>query len=169
MRRCWILCAGLLLLTGAAMAAPSGFPRSASKEPVEVTADRLEADDVAKSLIFIGHAVAKQGDVTINSDRLTVYYAAQGGAAQGGDIDRIVAEGNVRIVQGSRQATANRAVYFRAEERMSLTGSPKVTEGTNSVQGTEIVLYLKENRSVVIGGQSGRVNAVFQPQKGGSR
>ncbi|TLM68968.1 MAG: lipopolysaccharide transport periplasmic protein LptA [Deltaproteobacteria bacterium] len=167
MKRCWILCAALVLLVGTAIAAP--LSRTASKEPVEITADRLEADDVAKSLVFIGNAVAKQGDVTINSDRLTIYYAGQGSAAQGGDIDRIVADGSVRIVQGSRLATAGRAVYFRGEDRMVLTGSPKVTEGSNSVQGNEIILYLKENRSVVMGGQSGRVNAVFQPKKGTGR
>jgi lipopolysaccharide export system protein LptA len=164
MRLCGILCAGLLLVASTVSAAPPAFSKNSSKEPVEITADRLEADDVAKSLVFIGHAVAKQGDVTINSDRLTIYYAAQGG-----DLDRIIAEGNVRIVQGERVATGNRAEYFRGEDRMVLSGSPRVAEGANSVQGSEIVLYLKENRSVVMGGQSGRVNAVFQPQKGDGR
>jgi lipopolysaccharide export system protein LptA len=115
-------------------------------------------------LLFIGHAMAKQGDVTINSDRLTIYYGSQGG-----DVDRIIAEGTVRIVQGNRVATGNRVEYFRLEDRMVLSGSPKVTEGANSVQGDEIVLYLKENRSVVMGGQSGRVNAVFQPKREGER
>lgn len=164
MRRSWILCAWLILVAGPAVAAPPAVSKNSSKEPVEITADRLEADDVAKSLLFIGHAVAKQGDVTISSDRLTIFYAAQGG-----DIDRIVAEGGVRIVQGNRVATGNRAEYFRSEDRMVLSGSPKVSEGTNSIQGSEIVLYLKENRSVVMGGQSGRVNAVFQPKQGEER
>lgn len=164
MRRCWILCAGLLFVAGTAMAAPLGLSKSGSKEPVEITADRLEADDVAKSLLFIGHAMAKQGDVTINSDRLTIHYGSQGG-----DVDRIIAEGNVHIVQGNRVATGNRVEYFRLEDRMVLSGSPKVTEGANSVQGDEIVLYLKENRSVVMGGRGGRVNAVFQPKPEGER
>lgn len=169
MRFGWLLCMGLILAAGAAGAAPSALSPNSSKEPVEITADRLEADDVAKSLVFIGNAVAKQGDVTTSSDRLTIYYAAKNTAAQGGDIDRIVAEGNVRIVQQNRVATGNRAEYFRNEDRMILTGNPVVTEGTNSVKGNEIILYLKENRSVVIGGQGGRVNAVFQPKQGGGR
>lgn len=164
MTRCWILCAGFLLMAGAALAGPPAFSAANSREPVEISADRLEADDVAKSLVFIGHAVAKQGDITINGDRLTIYYAAQGG-----DVDRIIAEGGVRIVQGNRLATGNRAEYFRAEERMVLTGAPKVSEGANSVQGHTITLLLKENRSVVTGGQDGRVNAVFQPKGDGSR
>lgn len=164
MRRCWYLCAGLLLLAGFAVAGPLPSSGAGSRQPVEITADRMEADDAAKSLVFIGNAVARQEGVTINADRLTIYYAAQGG-----DVDRIVAEGNVRIVQGNRLATGGRAEYFRLEERMVLTGSPKVSEEKNSVQGHEIVLFIKENRSVVTGGRDGRVNAVFQPKAEGPR
>ena len=164
MKRCWILCAGLLLVSGLAVAAPPAQSGAGSKEPVEITADQMEADDVAKTVVFIGHAVAKQGDVTINGDRLTIFYTDKGG-----DVDRIVAEGDVRIVQGARVATGGKAEYFRSDERIVLTDSPKVVEGANSVQGHEIVLYLKENRSVVKGGQDGRVNAVFQPKAEGTR
>lgn len=159
MKFVWILCLGMLSLAATAMAAPAGLARAAGGGPVEITADRLEADDAAKTLVFIGHAVAKQGDVTIHSDRLTIRYAQQGG-----DVDRLVAEGNVRIVQGQRVATGGRAEYFRADERILLTGSPQVVEGQNSVRGHEIELFPRENRSVVKGGQDGRVNAVFQPK-----
>lgn len=156
MNRCWILIAGLLLVAGTAAAAPAG---PGGREPVEISADRMDADDVAKTVIFIGHAVARQGDVTINGDRLTIH-----SAAGGGDVERIIAEGNVRIVQGRRVATGDRAEYFRAEERIVLSGSPRVSDGENSVQGHEIVLFIKENRSVVKSGQDGRVNAVFKPK-----
>ena len=164
MKRCWILCAGMLLVGSLAAAAPPVPPGGGSRAPVEIAADRLEADDVAKTLVFIGNAVARQGDVTITGDRLTIHYAARGG-----DVDRIVAEGGVRIVQGARVATGGKADYARSEERIVLTGSPRVSEGTSSVQGHEIVFYLKENRSVVKGGQDGRVNAVFQPKGEGAR
>jgi lipopolysaccharide export system protein LptA len=164
MARWWILCAALLLVATAALAAPASPANLASREPVTISADRMEADDVAKSLIFIGHAVAKQGDITIYGDRLTIH-----SAVGGGDVERIVAEGNVRIVQGERTATGGKAEYFRAEERIVMTGSPRVSEGQNAVQGHEIVLLLRENRSVVKGGQDGRVNAIFTPQEKGTR
>lgn len=160
MIRCWLLCTGLLMLAVTALSAPVPPLTTASREPVEITADRLEADDAAKTLIFIGNAVAKQADITIRGDRLTIYTAAGGS-----DVERIVAEGNVRIDQGQRLATSGRAEYLRVEERIVLTGSPRVSEGQNSVQGQEIVLFLKDNRSVVKGGQSGRVNAIFAPNQ----
>jgi lipopolysaccharide export system protein LptA len=152
------------MLAATVMAAPLSPGTAASREPVEITADRLEADEAAKTLLFIGHTMAKQGDVTIRGDRLTIHTAAGGG-----DVERIVAEGNVRIEQGQRLATSGRADYLRAEERIVLTGSPRVSEGANSVKGQEIVLYLRENRSVVKGGQGGRVNAIFTPQQQGAQ
>lgn len=164
MTRWTILCAAaMLLFAGTAPAAPA--PVSAdSREPVEITADRLEADEAARTLVFIGHAVAKRSDVTIYGDRLTMH-TADGGRG----LERIVAEGHVRIVQGERVATGDKAEYFRAEERMVLTGSPQVSEGANSVQGHEITLFFKENRSVVKSGGDGRVNAVFQPPGEGAQ
>lgn len=166
MKSCWIICAGVLLLAVTALAAPSPRPVDGGNAPIEISADRLEADDIAKTLVFIGNALAKQGDVIIQGDRLTIFYA---GKEQGGDVDRIVAEGNVRIAQGQRLATGGKAEYFRTDERVILTGSPQVREGQNSVQGHEITLFLKENRSVVKGGQNSRVNAVFQPGGGEAR
>lgn len=130
-----------------------------SNSPVSVSADRLELDDNTKTLLFSGHAVASQNDVTIYGDRLTVRY-------QGADreIEKVVAEGNVRIVQGSRTASGGTAVFYRQEGRVVLTGNPKVSQGENFVQGQEITLYLQDSRSIVSGGSEGRVNAVFSPK-----
>jgi len=141
-------------------APPSGAPLTGSKEPIEITSDRLDADDNSRILMFIGNAVAKQGDATIYADRLTVRYAEQGG-----DVDRVVAEGNVRIVQGERLATSRRADFFRDQERILLTGDPQITEKGSVVKGHQITLFVKERRAVVQASQSGRVNAVFQPKK----
>lgn len=154
----WLLSLGLILMTGPAALAAPVLSGGSSREPVEIAADRLEADEAMRSLVFIGHAEAKQGDITINGDRLTIFYADKGS-----DVERIVAEGNVRINQGSRLATGDRAEYFRVEERVLLSGSPRVTDGRSTVQGDEIELFIKENRSVVKSGKGGRVNALFQP------
>jgi lipopolysaccharide export system protein LptA len=129
---------------------------------IHVTSDRLEADDQAQIVIFSGNAVATQDDVTIHGDRLTIKYVGEQR-----EIVQIIADGNVRIVQQEKLATGEKAVYFKAEERVVMTGSPKVTEGENFVEGQEITLYLNENRSVVSGGAGGRVNAVFAPKPEG--
>lgn len=152
-----LITAFLLLVPLSVHAAPE-VPQQ-SRGPVKVSADRLEADDKAQLLVFSGNAVAVQDDVSVHGDRLTVKYT---GAQR--DIQEVIAEGSVRIIQGSRVATGAKAVLYRSEDRIVLTGSPKVTDGDNFIQGQEITLYLNDQRSVVTGGAGGRVNAVFTPQ-----
>jgi lipopolysaccharide export system protein LptA len=132
---------------------------SKNRGPIQVSSDRLEADDRAQRVVFIGNAVATQDDVTIHGDRLTVMYTGEER-----EIQQVVAEGKVRIIQGARVATGEKAVLYHTEERIVLTGSPKVTDGENFVQGQEITLFLNDQRSIVTGGAGGRVNAVFAPQ-----
>ena len=132
---------------------------SENRGPVEVTSDRLEVDDLAQTLVFIGNAVATQDDVTIHGDRLTIKYTGEKR-----EIVQVVAEGAVRILQGTRVAVGERAVLYHLEERIVLTGSPEVRDGDNFVKGQEITVYLNDKRSVVTGGAGGRVNAVFTPK-----
>lgn len=151
----WI---ALVLLPVAVLAAPEELQQN--KGPIEVTADRLEVDDMAQTLVFSGHAVATQDDVTINSDRMTVVYAGEKR-----EVEKVIAQGHVRIVQKGRVASGDKATYFRKDGRVVLLGSPKVSTGDNFVQGQEITIYLDDQRSVVTGGDGGRVNAVFTPRK----
>ena len=148
----------LLLLLPLLAFAELEMPKQ-NRGPVEVSSERLEADDQAQTLIFSGNAIATQDDVTIHGDRLTVKYTGEKR-----EIERVVAEGSVRITQGQRVATSEKAILYHVEERIVLTGSPKVSDGDSFVQGQEITIYLNDQRSVVTGGEGGRVNAVFTPQ-----
>jgi lipopolysaccharide export system protein LptA len=147
----------LLFLPLMSLAAPVDIPDK--RGPVEVSSDRLEADDQAQILVFEGNAIATRDDVSIRGDRLTVKYTGEQR-----EIEKVIAEGNVRIIQGTRVATGSKAVLFHLEERIILTGSPEVRDGDNFVQGEEITIYLNDQRSVVTGGENGRVNAVFTPK-----
>ena len=149
----------LTILTGV----PAPEAKAQGHDPVNISSDRLEADDRAHVLVFSGNAVAVQDDVTVHADRLTVKYSGEQR-----DIQQVTAEGHVRIIQGTRVATGDKATLHQADERIVLTGSPKVTDGDNSVQGEEITIFLNNKRSVVTGGAGGRVNAVFTP-KGGAQ
>jgi lipopolysaccharide export system protein LptA len=65
------------------------------------------------------------------------------------NIDRIVADGRVKVVQGKKTATADHAVYHRAEETIVLTGHPETWEEGVRIQGSKITILLKEQRSIV--------------------
>ena len=127
--------------------------------PVHVTADRLEADDNDQRVVFSGNAIATQDDVTLRGDRLIIIYTGEKR-----EIEKVVAEGHVRIIKQEKVATGEKAVFFRSEGRIVMTGSPTITEGENFVEGEEITIFLDDERSIISGGDGGRVNAVFFPK-----
>jgi lipopolysaccharide export system protein LptA len=127
--------------------------------PVSVTSDRLEADDKLHQVRFLGNVVARQGDVAIYAQELVLVYPDKGK-----DIDRIEASGAVRIVQGNRVATGEKATFFNRERKIVLTGSPRVYQGDDFLEGDEIIVLLDEEKSIVKSDHGSRVNAVFHPK-----
>jgi len=142
-------------IAGAAPPATKGV----SDLPINIKSNDLTADNKGKMAIFTGKVVAKQGDVTIFCDKMTVYY----GAVQG-EVDKIEADGNVRIVQTNKTGQSAHAVYESKEGKITLTGgAPKVTQGTDTVTGKIITYYIDDDRSEVKG-EGDRVEAVIHPK-----
>ena len=128
--------------------------------PIDVTADRVNADSVRDTVTFEGNVVAKQGDVTLHADRIEAVYSRDAGA-----INRIEAEGNVRFTQEGREATSKRATFYNMEQQIVLSGGATLRQGQNTVKGETLTIFLRENRSVVTGGKDGgRVQAVINPK-----
>jgi lipopolysaccharide export system protein LptA len=155
---------GLLLLFLVFMASPvlgSGVleGKSTTDQPIDIRSDRLEANDTKKQMRFIGNVVARQGDLTIYAQEVILFYAEGEG-----DIDRVEAHRDVRIVQGEKVATGQKGVFFNHEAKIVLTGSPRVNQGEDFISGEQITVFLNEERSEVSGQDGGRVNAVFHPK-----
>lgn len=129
-------------------------------QPITIVSDRLEADDVSHQVHFFGNVVVRQGDFTLYAREVTVRYLD--GQR---DIDQVDAVGEIRILQGSRVATGDRATLYNRDSRIVLAGSAKVHQGQDFIQGDEITVYLNEDKSVVSGPQGSRVNAVIHPKK----
>ena len=148
-----------LLLTGPVSAADLLGSGASSDQPIDIRSDRLEANDAKKQMRFIGNVVAKQGDLTIYAQEITLYYSEGGG-----DIDRVEALRDVRIVQGEKVATGQKGVFHNREAKIVLTGSPRVNQGQDFISGEQITVFINEERSEVLGQEGGRVNAVFHPK-----
>lgn len=146
---------------GTAPQQPGTLRKDRSKKPINIKADKLQADNKAKKALFTGRVVSKQDDVTIYSDRLEIFYG------EGKDeVEKIIATGNVRIIQTNRVGTGGQAVYESKEGKVTLTINPKVTQDRDSVTGKVIIYYLDEDRSEVQGGENVRVEAVIVPKEG---
>ena len=161
----------LLSLLSSVIAAPVGEKSSTlsalGKEslPIKIVSDRLEADDMARKVKFIGHVIVRRGDVTLYAHEVLVTYL------QGkGDIEEIIASGEVRIIQNDRIATAARATLYQKEGKIVLTGSARLLQGKDSIEGEEITVLINEEKSIIKAQQGGRVQAIFHPnESGGAR
>lgn len=150
----------LLPLHGVAAVVPAPGGKGTA-ESIHIAADTLEANDLARQASFFGHVVVRRGDVTLYANRVTVYYLEGRG-----DVDRIEATGEVRIVQGERIATSERATLLQKEAKVILLGGAKLRQGEDLVQGEEVTVFLNEERSVVRSGEKGgRVSATFHPKE----
>jgi len=150
----------VLVASAGAQQGASDSMREMGGRPIDVTADRINADSTRNTVTFDGNVVARQADVTLYADRIQTGYSRASGA-----IERIEAEGNVRFVQGDREARSPRATFYNIEQRVVLSGGASLRQGQNTVQGETLTIFLRENRSVVTGGKDGgRVQAVINPK-----
>jgi lipopolysaccharide export system protein LptA len=139
-----------------------------SDAPIHIEADRMISQEDANSVVFIGNVDARQGDVTIRSDEMTVYYTQQknsSGKKSSSQVHRLICKKNVEVVQDDWLGTGNRMDYFAKDRKVILTGNAKAWQGQNMVTGKTITYYLDEKRSIVEQDQSkpGRVKAVLHP------
>jgi len=168
-----LLSAALLLpILPPAVVGAAEQPPNPDRQPIQITSDRLEAFNEERLVIFAGHAVAVQGDKVIRAEKLKVYYKQSGGRetpegalGQGGDLDRIVALGKVRITQRNRVVTGDEATYFQDEQKIVVSGNALMREGENVVRGDRITVMINEKKGVVEGTPAKRVTATIYPDE----
>jgi len=152
----------MLICLATSLAPAASAPNAARKDrsglPITIKSNEMLADNKGKTAVFTGKVVAKQGDLTIYADKIVINYGDKKG-----DVEKIEASGDVRIVQENRIGLASHAVYDSKEGRITLTGNPKVMQGADSISGATITYYIDEDKSVVSGDGHDRVNAVIHP------
>jgi lipopolysaccharide export system protein LptA len=139
--------------------------------PIEITADRLVTDNVAKSADFTGKVRAVQGDTQITADRLILFYGDTSGktaSLEGGSIKRMEAYGQVRITFDNRLAVSDQAVYITSERKLVLKGpGSRVTSGKDQIEGTKITFYRNDGRIALEGNADNRVKVTIHSEQRG--
>jgi len=134
------------------------FSLSSDRGPVRIESTSLEFEYRTGQLTYRGDVKVSQADLTLSSDVLSVTLDMK----TTGKPREIVAQGNVRIVNGERVATGGRAVFDQDTQTITLSEAAVLRDGPNEVAGDKVVVYLDEQRSVVEGGND-RVRAVLFP------
>lgn len=125
-------------------------------QSIVINSDHLEGDNEKNVVRFSGNVIAKKGDVTIHSESISIIYDTASKS-----VKELVAEGGVKITQGNRIATGEKAVFANSRDKITLTGNPMVCEGDNIIKGAKIILFLAEDRGVVEADEHTRVNATI--------
>lgn len=123
--------------------------------PVNFRGDSLHLDRSTGKLNLDGNAVIVHGTQTIYAERITIDYHSEPKT-----IERIQANGNVRLVEPGRRGRAEQAVYFPQTRLLTLTGNPILWEGDDQLAGDVIRLYHEPDRVEVE-----RARAVVAPER----
>jgi lipopolysaccharide export system protein LptA len=126
-------------------------------QPVDVSADRIEVQDRANRAMFSGNVDVRQGNLRLNSARITVVYANSAGA--GTQIERIEASGGVTMRSPSETARSQFAIYDIDRRLVTMIGAVRLDQGANHIQGGRLVFDLTSGRAVMDGGTGGAPGA----------
>jgi len=130
--------------------------------PIHISADRMTSTEKTNQVVFSGAVDARQADVRIRTDEMTVYYTpADKNSGTPGQtksatqqVEKMICIGNVEITRGEWLGTSQKMTYLSKERQVILTDDAKAWQGRNMVSGDKIIYYLDEQRSEVVGDTS---------------
>ncbi len=158
------LCVGLV-------AGPAHAQLSENGGPVSYSADTLEYLDGERRLVLTGDVDIVQNDARLRADRVQLFFSQSTGDSQGqglasGDIERMIADGEVYYVRPQQSARGNHAVYEVRNDSVTFTGNVVVASDENVIRGETLVLQIGSRRTTIRPGGNGRVQGVFVPRRG---
>ena len=170
-----------LAMTTAAQAAVDPASNGASDQALSTTviSKKMTFKNQESQAVFDGAVVLTRGTLVVYSDRMVVSFRNQETAtdpkkpgeagkgpvtpAKGPDtvsnraVTLIEATGRVKIEREAGNATCQKAVYYRDEDKIVLTGDPVAWDKGTRVSGKRITMFLGEDRTVVEGGSHVRI------------
>ncbi len=167
--------AALVVLAAAGAPTPGAAQISSNGGPIAYSADNLEYLDEVRQLILIGNVDVTQDDARLQANRLTLFFqpnaAASISGVGSGDIDRIVADGDVHYIRPEQKARGDRAIYETRTDTVTFSGNVVVSSEESVIRGETLVLQVSDGRTVIkpSAKPGGRVQGVFRPRQPGAR
>jgi len=163
---------GIASLAAFAGAGTANAQLASGGGPIAYSADNLEYRDNERQLVLTGDVDVTQSDARLQANKLTLFFKegsqnTQAGAGVGsGDIDRIVAEGQVFYIRPQTKARGDHAVYLTDADTVTFTGNVVVASDDNVIRGSTLVLEISSGRTTIRPEAGKRVQGVFRPKAG---
>ena len=157
------------LLASVLFALPAGAQLSRDGGRTQIGANQLEVAERDSRAVYIGDVDVVQGDARLRADRLTINFAGNSTSENGGgfgDIDNMIAEGNVFYITPELRARGNRGEYQAATETIVLTGDVIISRCGDVAKGEKLVLKTETGQSTLDGGENAeRVVTIIDPEE----
>jgi lipopolysaccharide export system protein LptA len=164
--------------------AMQGFSQNRD-QPIQIEAASLEMRDKKKEATFAGNVKVVQGDTTMTSKTLVVFYdstsapsaapaanskaaaksapiqSATPGPGGSSSIRRLEARGSVVVTQKDQVVTGETAVFDTKTNLVTMLGGVVLTQGKNVLRGDRLMVDMTTGVSRVES-DSGRVQGLFQ-------
>jgi lipopolysaccharide export system protein LptA len=196
--RCAVFSFAMLIVTDAmAQSSATGVPNAMQgfsqnrDQPIQIEAASLEMRDKKKEATFTGNVKVVQGDTTMTSKVLVVFYeskdpntapaspanskaaanpapmqSATPGPGGTSSIKRLEAKGNVVVTQKDQVVTGDTAVFDTKTNLITMLGNVVLTQCQNVLRGDRLLVDMTTGVSRVES-DSGKVNGLFLNQSSG--
>lgn len=156
-----ILVLMLILPANAQEVINNDAPVNVSRD-VNISSDDFEANLRKDIVIFVGNVVVRQKDLTLKSDRVTVFYQAT--ENQGSTITRIDASGSVQLTTKTETINSTWGIYDFAEKIVTLGGKVILKRSDGEIEGKRLIYNLETGLITIEGSPKakGRVKGQFK-------
>jgi len=172
--------------------AMQGFSQNRD-QPIQIEAASLEVRDKKKEAVFSGNVKVTQGDTTMSSKTLVVFYdqqdapppqqqpkqkgakpapgapmqQAQPGPTGSSSIKRLEARGSVKVTQKDQVVTGDLAIFDTKANLMTMSGGVVLTQCKNVLKGDRLLVDMTTGTSRVESDSgTGRVQGLFMQGDG---
>ena len=171
--------------------AMQGFSQNRD-QPIQIEAASLEMHDKQKEATFSGNVKVVQGDTTMTSKSLVVFYedkssqpaaapkaaakpakgapmqSAQPGPGGSSSIKRLEARGNVVVTQKEQVVTGDTAIFDTKANLITMQGGVVLTQCQNVLRGDKLLVDMTTGVSRVES-NGGKVQGLFMQTQGGGQ
>jgi lipopolysaccharide export system protein LptA len=131
----------------------------AASSPISITAAKLTYADSERKVHYEGGVLAKGLDFTTSAQSADAYLLAHSQTSSNqsfagpGQLDHMVAQGNVVIQQPTRRADCQKLVYTAADDKFVLTGGPPsiFDAEQGKITGVSLTFFRRDDRVLVEG------------------